>query len=310
MLSYFIKNKIYFFLLLSVCLLSTRYGFTQEKKKDSSSSNSYGKLSLSYLNNAIYNGRKDSLTTPYITPSIGYYDKSGFYVSGALSYLSSAKESRIDLFSLDIGYNISITNQLSSNFYANKSFYNQSSTAVKSDIKGSLGAAFNYDLSAFQLNLATEAIFSQKTDLSLNLGLGHAFNSGDADHLLSINPSVNSNWSTLNFYEGFTSRKVSKKIGQTVANLASATATTTVDKNRFTLLDYELSVPLSYDTKTFGFYLTPTFAIPQNPINTTTSTVIKLKNGTQTTQVQNSTPLSEKTLENSFYFELGIYIKF
>ena len=287
-----------------------QYGYTQEKKEEAAASNSYGKLSLSYLNNAVYNGRKDSLATPYITPTIGYYDKSGFYVSGALSYLSSAKESRIDLFSLDIGYDISITNQLSSNFYGNKSFYNQSSTAVKSDIKGSLGAAFNYDLSVIQLNLASEAVFSQKTDLSLNLGMGHAFNSGVEDHLFSINPSININWSTLNFYEGFTSRKVSKKIGQTIANVASATATTTVDKNRFTLLDYELSVPLSYDTKKFGCFLTPTFALPQNPINTTTSTVIKLKNGTQTTQVQNSTPLSEKKLENSFFWEFGVYVKF
>ena len=287
-----------------------QYGYTQEKKEEAAASNSYGKLSLSYLNNAVYNGRKDSLATPYITPTIGYYDKSGFYVSGALSYLSSAKESRIDLFSLDIGYDISITNQLSSNFYGNKSFYNQSSTAVKSDIKGSLGAAFNYDLSVIQLNLSSEAVFSQKTDLSLNLGMGHAFNSGDEDHLFSINPSININWSTLNFYEGFTSRKVSKKIGQTIANVASATATTTVDKNRFTLLDYELSVPLSYDTKKFGCFLTPTFALPQNPINTTTSTVIKLKNGTQTTQVQNSTPLSEKKLENSFFWEFGVYVKF
>ena len=114
----------------------------------------------------------------------------------------------------------------------------------------------------------------------------------------------------MNFYEGFTSRKVTKKIGQTIANLASATATTTVDKNRFTLLDYELSVPLSYDTKKLGFFVTPTFALPQNPINTTTTTVIKLKNGTQTTQVQNSTPLSEKTLENSFFIELGVFVKF
>ena len=310
MLPNFNKKNNCFFLFLGAGLFIMQNGYTQEKKEEAAASNSYGKLSLSYLNNAVYNGRKDSLATPYITPTIGYYDKSGFYISGALSYLSSAKESRIDLFSLDIGYDISITDQLSSNFYANKSFYNQTSTAVKSDIKGSLGAAFNYDLSVIQLNLASEAIFSQKTDLSLNLGVGHAFNSGDADHLLSINPSINLNWSTLNFYEGFTSRKVSKKIGQTIANLASATATTTVDKNRLALLDYDLSIPLSYDTKKFGCFLTPTFAIPQNPINTTTSTVIKLKNGTQTTQVQNSTPLSEKTLENSFYFELGVYVKF
>ena len=297
-------------ILLIACLVSVQFGFSQDKTKEMNSVSSNGKLSLSYLSNSIYNGRKDSLTTPYITPSIGYYDKSGFYVSGALSYLSNAKESRIDLFSFDIGYDISITDKLSSNFYANKSFFNQSSTAIKSDIKGSLGASFGYDLDFIQLNLGTEAIFSQKPDLLLNIGFGHAFNSGDADHLLSINPSINVNWSTLNFYEGFTSRKVTKKIGQLLANVASATSTTIVDKNRFTLLDYEISVPLSYDTKKFGFFLTPYFALPQNPINTNTTTIIKFRNGTQTTLIQNSTPLSEKTLENSFYLEMGVYVKF
>jgi hypothetical protein len=310
MIANFNRNYCYCFL-LSVCLFSAKNAFSQDKAKEIDTTiYSYGKLSLSYLSNSVYNGRKDSLTTPYITPSIGYYDKNGFYVSGALSYLSGSKESRVDLFSFDIGYDISISNKLSGNFYANKSFYNQSSTAVKSDIKGSIGAAFGYDLDLIQLNIASEAIFSQKTDLSLNLGIGHTFNNGDANHLLSISPYINANWSTLNFYEGFTSRKVAKKVGQTQANVATATATTTVDKDQFTLLDYEISAPLSYDTKTFGFYLTPTFAIPQNPINTTTSTVIKLKNGTQTTQVQNSTPLSEKTLENSLFLELGIYVKF
>ena len=309
MMAHFNRYNCYCILLIA-CLVSVQFGFSQDKTKEMNSVSSNGKLSLSYLSNSIYNGRKDSLTTPYITPSIGYYDKSGFYVSGALSYLSNAKESRIDLFSFDIGYDISITDKLSSNFYANKSFFNQSSTAIKSDIKGSLGASFGYDLDFIQLNLGTEAIFSQKPDLLLNIGFGHAFNSGDADHLLSINPSINVNWSTLNFYEGFTSRKVTKKIGQLLANVASATSTTIVDKNRFTLLDYEISVPLSYDTKKFGFFLTPYFALPQNPINTNTTTIIKFRNGTQTTLIQNSTPLSEKTLENSFYLEMGVYVKF
>ena len=68
---------------------------------------SYGSLSINYLTNSVYNGRKDSVLTPYITTSLAYYDKSGLFVNGSLSYLSRAGSSRIDLFNLEAGYDFS-----------------------------------------------------------------------------------------------------------------------------------------------------------------------------------------------------------
>src|ERR1035437_9690808 len=59
---------------------------------------SFFQASFSYLSNAVYNGRHDFLTTPYFTLLIGYYNKSGFYVTGSMAYLHNALESRIDLF--------------------------------------------------------------------------------------------------------------------------------------------------------------------------------------------------------------------
>ena len=56
------------------------------------------------LSNSIYNGRKDSVATPYITPMIGYYDKSGFFIDASLSYLAKAGSSRIDMYNIDAGY--------------------------------------------------------------------------------------------------------------------------------------------------------------------------------------------------------------
>jgi hypothetical protein len=51
------------------------------KKKDS-----YVLTDISYQNDAVYLGRFDSITSPYIVPSIGYYDASGFFCL-LLSYL-------------------------------------------------------------------------------------------------------------------------------------------------------------------------------------------------------------------------------
>ncbi len=283
---------------------------TAQVKTDSTKEASHWKLSGSYLSNSVYNGRKDSLATPYLTPSFGYFDKSGFYISASLSYLASATESHIDLFSLDAGYDFDLTNKFSGSVYANKSFYNSASTAIKSDISGSIGASLTYDLNVLQLTAGADLLFAQKTDIAINIGAAHAFHFGEPGNLFTVTPSFTANMSTLNFYEGYTNRKLGKKANQANPN-ATVTSTTTVNNtNKFPLLNYELSVPFSYDAKKIGFFLTPAFALPKNPIYTTTTTTIKPRNGTQSTMVQDSTPPSERAIENTFYFELGLYIKF
>ncbi|MCX6337465.1 MAG: hypothetical protein NT153_09310 [Bacteroidetes bacterium] len=296
--------KITFLFILSILSSS----LVLEAQSDSATSNkSYFKFSGTYLSNFIYNGRQDSITTPYITPSLGYYNKSGFYVIGSLSYLSSAKEKRLDLFSIDIGYDFSISKKLMGSVYANKSAYNQSSTAIQSDVKGSIGAYFNYDFNFLEFNTTTDITFANKTDIGVNMGLLHTFSFGEKLNSFTLTPSVSANWSTLHFYEGYTNRKLSRLA---IFLNPSSVSTTTVNNSKMTLMDYEISIPLNYEYKNLGFFINPTVALPQNPIYTTTTTVNKQPNGTSITIANNSTPKSETTLSNSFFVELGFYIKF
>lgn len=305
-----LKKQYFSLLILFGLLFFSNLLFAQNKTKAEKQSLSYFKASASYLTNNVYNGRKDSLITPYTTPSLGYYDKSGFYISGSLSYLSNSSGSRIDLFSFDAGYDFSINDDFIGSVYANKSFYNKSSTAIQSDISGSAGSIFTYDAGLLQVTAGVDILFAQKADISTNIGIAHAFYIGDEGSQFSITPTVTTNMSTLHFYEGYTDRKAGKKANQLIPNLQSVTVETTVQNNKFTLLDYEISLPFTYDSKKFGFYITPTYAIPQNPIYTTTTTTIKLRNGSQTSQTVDSTPQEEKNLSNTFYAELGIYVKF
>lgn len=282
----------------------------QAQSDTATSNKSYFKFSGSYLSNFIYNGRQDSIPTPYITPSLGYYDKSGFYVIGSLSYLSSPKEKRLDLFSFDIGYEFSISKKLTGSVYANKSAYNQSSTAIQSDVKGNIGTYFSYDFNFLEFNTTTDITFANKTDIGVNMGLLHTFSFGEKLNSFTLTPSFSANWSTLHFYEGYTNRKLSRLVIFLNPALASSVSTTTVNNSKMTLMDYEISIPLNYEYKNLGFFINPTVALPINPIYTTTTTVNKQPNGTSITVVNNSTPKSETTLSNSFFVELGFYIKF
>ena len=91
---------------------------------------SYLAAGLSFLNNNVYLGRKDSVNIPYIIPDLAYYFKSGFYLEGSLSYVISSSQSRIDLATFEAGYRFTAKNY-SGEATASKFFYNSQSTNVK-----------------------------------------------------------------------------------------------------------------------------------------------------------------------------------
>lgn len=67
-----------------VLFLSLQASSQISKAKDEEKE-SYFKADLNYLNDLVYLGRRDSIAVPYLTATIGYYHKSGFYLTGALS---------------------------------------------------------------------------------------------------------------------------------------------------------------------------------------------------------------------------------
>jgi len=290
--SYFfaMRKRILFVLLI---LVSANVLTAQDAKKETKTPvTSYFKAGIDYLSNSVYNGRKDSIPMAYYSPLIGYYDKSGFFVSGTVSWLSSSSESRIDLFALDLGYDFTVSNKITGGIYGNKSFYNQSSTTVNSAVLGSLGAYLTYDPGVITLTGGVDAAFSKSTDMGVNGSLAHEFSIGEEGNQWSITPTFTMNAGTQNYYQDyFQNRKKSLK----ALRIGPANTIKVTGSNTFSLLDYELSLPVSYDGKKWGLSFKPYYAIPVNPVS------VSLNNG-----------LTYKTepLENSFYIEIGVYIKF
>lgn len=279
--------------------------FSQEKEDLASNPGapkSYGKFSSSYLSNSVFNGRKDSVTTPYLTPTIGYYDKSGFYITGALSYLSSAAASRIDLFNIEAGYDFNI-NKLDGEVTVFKSFYNSSSTNVKSEVSGGVASSFGYDLGFIHPTLLAGINLGKSTDFTAAFSLDHSFYA--AEDKLEIVPSFLVNASTQHYYGNYYANrkyaKLKKKNGGT-GIYYDITADLT-DASRFKILDYEFSLPINYTVNKFTIGLTPAYALPVNPTIVTVN--LKPSNGNNTI----SKTFNEK-LENTFFFTFELSYKF
>ena len=316
-MQYQLPLKKFSFLILLCCLLDINAIMAQNDTQEKNSHPLY-KAQMSYLSNTVYNGRKDSLPVPYVTPSFKYLDKSGFFVNTGISFLASNYAQRIDLFTIEAGYEKEIIDNLNLEIAAEKDFYNKNSVSVRSEIAGSLSADIAFNNDYINLSAGTYAMFTTgNVDYTINLGASHDFSFDDDQW--SIEPSFNTNFGTMNYYDKYISKrqtktgKKSKGSSTTTTNGTTTVTTTTtvsmINPGQFKLMDYELSLPVYYYGKKWGFFCTPTFAIPESPAsyNTSVKTTTTI-NGVSSSVITKTK--SQEQLSDLFFIEAGVSLKF
>lgn len=243
---------------------------------------SYFMFGLNYLSNNVYLGRKDSLNTPYTSPYLGYHFKSGIFAKATASFLPKKKRERLDLLTLEGGYEHSFGDHFNGGAMVDKFFYNKNSTGIRSNTSGSTGIYGQFNNDWVQPQVTIDANFNKSsTDYVVALQLDHNFVS--ENKRFSITPAFIMNSGTQHYYDEYFINRLTKqdktlKIKKAVLNAS-----------KFVPLDYELSAKMTYRVNKWLFTLNPIYAIPTSPA---TITLPK-----QTVQ---------EHLANTFYLELDI----
>lgn len=272
------------------------------------------KLQFDYLSNYAYNGRVDSIKSPYQTTSATLNLANGLYVTGAANYLLGNGQSRFDFFELDLGYDYSIGKKISGQLYGTKYFYSGNANLLNGNITSDIGASLNYDLGFLQFNNNIDLFFSNGSDFQYTPGIEKSIEIKDGKGTWNITPGIYGNLSSINYYESVVNRRLNALKGPknrlANLNLPLITNTTTVDKPGFTFLAMEFTVPVSYEFENWTFTLNPTLAMPKNPIATTSVITTSLPTGITSSIKENSTPYSELHLKNTFFVQLGLSYTF
>lgn len=265
---------------------------------------SYTMVDVSYISDAVFMGRRDSIKAPYVFSSLGYYDKSGFFGNASASYLVSSEDQRFDLFLLSAGYLFSKKN-LTAGISGTKYFFDEESYNVQSEIEADITAMIAYDFKVAEITLGAASYFGSdsSSDLAASLRLDRTFYA--MDKKLLIMPAMVLQAGTQYFYEEYynTSRMGNRKVGgngqQGPGNgpggpsiMQNDTAMTDVaisEASEFNILNLEARLPLQYYYKHFIFSFTPVLAFPQTPASITTDA-----------------GFYEEDLENTFYWTVGI----
>ena len=257
-------------------------------------------VGIKYLSNNVYLGRIDSANIMYLVPSIGYYHKSGLHIAASLSYQLDAGLNKIDAFSFEGGYDFSIGKKLTGGISLEKYFFDMNSISLNSVNDLGLTSNFAYDFDIVSLNAGAGLGFNDKTDIITEIGLNKSFEIGK----LVIEPGVKLNAGTQNYYNSYLVAGKShitgnKGLGRGLlkkGNSGTTTPTTysVVEASKYKVLDYEISVPVSYSLHNFKFDIVPTYAIPVNPASILSST------GT----------VQKENISNHFVLQLEVGYKF
>jgi hypothetical protein len=227
------------------------------------------RLGIRYTSDYVFMGRRDSVKAPYVSPSIGYFHKSGFFMQGALAYLSAAEAGRIDVYILSGGYAY-WGRKVAAGVSVSEYFFNEQSYAVQAEMSTYLEAFAGYDFSAFLFYTDASLGFSEGVDAFLGAEINRPFFA--LGNKLRLTPSLYVNAGTQRFYSEYYSLRSSrtgsgkgKGKGANGPQFPNSGMLVVEEAASFKLLDYELALQALYKIKRVRFFASATWAFPLNP---------------------------------------------
>ncbi|MBT8221280.1 MAG: hypothetical protein KJP00_15740 [Bacteroidia bacterium] len=289
------KTMKHIFLLLAILFvnllpITTNAQSSNLSHIDSSFTSSEVRIGIRYTSDYYYAGRADSTRVPYLSPSIGYFHKSGLYIRGRLSYLTAANNGRVDRYIFSGGFNYFGKN-FATGFSISEYIFNDLSYAIQAEMNTYVSVFAGYDFNAAIVYLDAGIGFSEGSDVFLSAEINKpifAF-----ANRLRISPAILINIGSLRYYnEYYTMRSQATGERKGKGRMPSTTISTISEiesYEKFQVLDYELDLALSYSMNDIRFYSSLTWTFPVNP-----STIVSDKE-TYT-----------EDLQNGFYWSMGI----
>ncbi len=295
-------KKYYYLIILGLLSFSS---FSQEKKWSTY-------LGMNYLNNYVYNGRSDSLNLPYIIPSITLENENGLTLNSDLYYFFDGKNNGFDFLELNAEYEFDIFKNASGSVNGTKFFSNGKSDSFIGNLSYTLGGNLSYDFKWFEFSTFFDVLKGPGTmDIRLSPGIERTFSWEKGNRYFELNPSVYAVFSTLNYFESYSNtRKLNRARNGGPVRGATITTNTLVQNPGLTLMAYEFSLPISYETDKIGISIIPTFAIPKNPISTNEITTSTLAGKVTTLSNIVDIPYTERYLNPVFFGQINLYLKF
>ncbi|WP_349351046.1 MULTISPECIES: hypothetical protein [unclassified Flagellimonas] len=268
-----------FLLLVLLCIVPYAILAQRTEQDRTGNKDSYFLMDLSYVSDAVFMGRRDSIAAPYLLPSVSYYHSSGLFADATVSYLVGSEDQRVDLFYVTGGYLLG-SDRWNIGVSASAYFYNDASYNVQSETVADITGLIAYDFKLVELSLYASSYFNRKSSPDFFLGLMADRTFKAMKDRLLLMPRFSVYAGSQYFYQEYytTSRLGNRKTGSSgkgsgqggALDVSQTTNVQIAEASEFNILNVELSLPVQYHFDMFILSLTPVWAIPQTSATLTT----------------------------------------
>lgn len=250
------KRKTGFLYITAVIILGTPRSNAQE---DSTGSRPEFSLGLYHITNLNYYGRVDSLRSNGLFP-LAQLSIKGFYVNAApvftYNHVSSLNYAGTVM---TIGYRFKVHETLGAHLFAVKPFYKTNTDLVQSALKAQFVSNFSWTNKIVNLNAGADLKLSDQTDYGLSVGMDHAFRFKKNKALWVVNPVVSIHAGTQRFTNTYYQKKSFLIFPATQQEITEQTT-------QFSILSYEMSMPIVLAIGKIQIMASPGYVIPKNVI--------------------------------------------
>lgn len=246
------------FLVASMLLLVLH---SAQAQSDSTSTKPQFKLSVNYNTALNYYGRTDSLKSTGFFPQAELWLTPKLYVNAAPVFVSNSQQQLAYAGTVTTAGYQNVGTKWITSVYLTKPFYEASSKLVQSALKAQTGASVTLQNNWLNLTAGGDVKFSDKVDYGATAGVDHVIRIQANKAVFIVDPALNIYAGTQNFQ-----RSYYKKTKAGFLLFPSANQQVTENVSRFSVLAYEVSVPLIYAKGKMMLLATPSYLLPQNLI--------------------------------------------
>jgi hypothetical protein len=227
------------------------------------------KAGTQFISNQSYLGRTDSMKLPVLIPYVNFETRCGFYVKTSGYINLSGGKTTFDGVSVEPGYEFSKNNWDGSISFT-KNFISSNSNLIIAPVKSAIDFYLEKTYKIVTPSIGAEYLFTgEGNDFIFYTGLSKEITIAKykKDPLVTINPSVNVNGGTQNFYYSFlknySGNGHARKSGGSKKN-NTVPQTTANESQHFQLLSTSFELPVSLTRGKFEWKTTPALELPFN----------------------------------------------
>jgi len=219
-------------------------------------------VAATYNSGLNYYGRVDSLHSKGYFPSLGFSLKNGLYATSTFVFIKNSMVNEYAATLVEGGYNFG-NKSWAGSLSASRYFYKADVSLVQSAVKEVVSGSLTNLNKVVNFTIGANVKFSGYTDFGAQAGLDHIIRCRRVlGGVIVLDPGVNAFGGTQNFTKTAYQQK-----NFLVFPVAEEEVTTST--RRFSLLSYELSMPVVYAYKKLNLIFTPSYVLPQNLITVT-----------------------------------------